>query len=195
MEGYMMKKENLSARQEAMRARTSLKQAAPVVITGFKFCGGCQQAKPVGEFGWRSDSKSSVRKSRCKECCVKAGVAHHKANPEKSRAAHRRWAEKNPDKIHAKSLSRRNNLVVFRSTLQREYNITLEEYLIQALAQQGLCAICHQLPVDDEKLCVDHDHETGEFRGLLCRTCNAALGLFKEDPCRLRLAANYLEGR
>ena len=164
---------------------------------GSKLCPVCKQRKSRVEFGRRygPGRGPGAVKSFCRECETEGARSWREKNPEKSRAAQRRWAEKNPDKIHAKSLKRRDNLVTLRSTLQREYGITLEDYLIQALAQQGLCAICHQLPIDDEKLCVDHGHETGEFRGLLCRPCNAALGLFKEDPCRLRLAANYLEGK
>ena len=45
----------------------------------------------------------------------------------------------------------------------------------------------------DRHLHVDHDHETGKIRGLLCHACNIVLGLVKDDPDRLRLLANYLE--
>lgn len=147
-----------------------------------KLCPRCKFRKSVDAFGYRSEKEGSRLKSFCKACASEVAVEYHRVHPKESQAAHRRWAEKNPEMIRAKSLRRRNNLVVLRSTLQREYGITLEEYLIQALAQQGLCAICHQLPVDDEKLCVDHDHVTGEFRGLLCRTCNAAYGSVQRGP-------------
>jgi hypothetical protein len=42
-------------------------------------------------------------------------------------------------------------------------------------------------------LAVDHSHETGAFRGLLCHSCNRAIGLLGDDPARLRAAAEYLE--
>jgi hypothetical protein len=57
-------------------------------------------------------------------------------------------------------------------------------------AQDGKCAICGTVPNGD--LAVDHDHETGIIRGLLCTRCNAGLGYFKDDRTALRRAANYL---
>jgi len=42
---------------------------------------------------------------------------------------------------------------------------------------------------------VDHDHETGKFRGTLCHGCNTGLGLFGEDPEVLMRAAQYLKGK
>lgn len=44
-----------------------------------------------------------------------------------------------------------------------------------------------------EKLCVDHDHETGKVRKLLCHNCNRALGLLRDDPALLRKSAEYIE--
>ena len=47
--------------------------------------------------------------------------------------------------------------------------------------------------VADESPVIDHDHQTGIVRALLCRQCNAALGQFAEDVARIRGAADYLE--
>lgn len=62
--------------------------------------------------------------------------------------------------------------------------------------QGGVCAICLGPPAEGDRgdrLHVDHDHVTGEVRGLLCSHCNTALGKFRDDPARLRRAAEYLE--
>jgi hypothetical protein len=67
-------------------------------------------------------------------------------------------------------------------------------YLNALVAQDGTCYICcrrPRRPVEDLK--VDHCHKTGKFRGLLCGSCNMGLGLFGDDPTRLRAAALYLE--
>ena len=60
--------------------------------------------------------------------------------------------------------------------------------------QKGCCAICglHELE-HNGKLHVDHNHETGKVRGLLCTRCNTALGKFKESPTILESAVKYLE--
>jgi hypothetical protein len=60
-------------------------------------------------------------------------------------------------------------------------------------AQGGGCAICGRAPSTKISLHIDHDHETGRIRGLLCFVCNNGLGQFQEDPAVLRKAAAYVE--
>lgn len=83
--------------------------------------------------------------------------------------------------------------------LRRTYGITLEEYQRMLEEQGGVCAICerpetrmNRSGTAQEVLCVDHDHETGEVRGLLCHDCNTALGKFGDDPQVILRAAAYL---
>lgn len=68
------------------------------------------------------------------------------------------------------------------------YGISSEQLGEMSDEQGGLCAICRALPAK----CIDHDHETGEIRGLLCPSCNTGLGYFKDDPTLLRSAIEYL---
>jgi hypothetical protein len=72
------------------------------------------------------------------------------------------------------------------------YKITLEEYGALFFAQCGVCAICSEPASPDKVLVVDHDHETGKVRGLLCGTCNSAIGLLKDDTEVIVQAALYL---
>jgi hypothetical protein len=74
--------------------------------------------------------------------------------------------------------------------LQTEYRITEDEYLRLYEEQQGCCAICKR---PQELLHVDHCHETSVIRGLLCETCNRALGSFKDNVLFLKAAIEYLE--
>lgn len=73
------------------------------------------------------------------------------------------------------------------------YGLTWDEYDLLLACQEGRCAICGGTP-RRYALAVDHDHRTGEIRGLLCSRCNhKLLGSANDDPVRLRKAADYLE--
>lgn len=76
--------------------------------------------------------------------------------------------------------------------LKKKYGMTEQEYVKLLHKQGGVCAICFKPPCD-ELLCVDHNHETGKVRGLLHRSCNAAIGLLKEDIDNLESAIRYLK--
>lgn len=75
------------------------------------------------------------------------------------------------------------------SRLWHKYGITEAEFTIRREAQGGRCLICL---TPEPKLVVDHDHETGKVRGLLCHRCNVGLGWFRDDVTRLKRAAKYL---
>lgn len=77
--------------------------------------------------------------------------------------------------------------------LRKKYGLSLEDFDRLLEAQNGVCAICHREPKGGV-FAVDHDHETGAIRGLLCQShCNRALGLFRDDPEIMRRAIEYLE--
>jgi hypothetical protein len=76
------------------------------------------------------------------------------------------------------------------SLLRITYGLTFDEYQAMAEAQGNRCAICRQ--EDTTRLAIDHDHETGKVRGLLCRRCNIALGLLGDDASQVMAAAAYL---
>src|SRR3990167_11556440 len=75
--------------------------------------------------------------------------------------------------------------------LQQKYGITETIYDKVLVAQKNVCAICgnHQRY---KRLAVDHDHKTGQVRGLLCENCNRGLGRFFDSEIRLRKAADYI---
>lgn len=78
--------------------------------------------------------------------------------------------------------------------IQFKYNLTPELRQALILAQDCKCAICDkELPVDSPKWATDHCHSGGYVRGMLCKPCNSAIGLCKDNPVTLRLAAAYLE--
>ena len=73
--------------------------------------------------------------------------------------------------------------------LRARYGISLGDYLEMLRGQNGACAVCG----GGGKLHVDHCHETGRVRGLLCGSCNRALGLLKDDIDSLKKAIDYLQ--
>lgn len=86
------------------------------------------------------------------------------------------------------------------SYLRRKFNISYADYMQMHERQHGLCASCGQPETFKDRrsgtlqvLAVDHDHETGKIRSLLCRDCNIALGYLRENPERIRKLANYVE--
>ena len=82
---------------------------------------------------------------------------------------------------------------------QRVYGITEAEYELMKEEQHHKCMICKSEGFTigsnghTEKLVVDHDHDTGKVRDLLCHNCNRALGLLQDNVNLIKSAANYLE--
>lgn len=75
--------------------------------------------------------------------------------------------------------------------LQRAYGISLEEFDRLVKKQNGRCAICSE--AFSKTPHVDHDHQTGQIRGLLCLPCNTGLGFFQDSVVLLAHAIVYLE--
>jgi hypothetical protein len=127
-------------------------------------CAKCAEEKPRDAFHPYKRNANGLQ-SYCKEC--KKGHYRKAYDPEKSR-----WR-----------------------SLKSAYGISKEAFMARWDAQGGCCDICRTALSLEIKFgyATDHNHETGEVRGLLCKPCNRALGLFKDSPSRLRDAAAYLE--
>jgi hypothetical protein len=111
-----------------------------------------------------------------------------------ARERRRRWILGNPE-AHAASqrkywLANPERRRDFR--LRARYGITLAAFAALEKAQGGACAICQKL---SGRLAVDHEHDTGAVRGLLCVLCNAGLGHFDDDEARIERALEYLRSR
>lgn len=92
----------------------------------------------------------------------------------------------------AKYRAKNKKQILFKNRLAR-YGMSLEEFNILWERQKGTCAICGT-QFENEDYRIDHDHNTGEVRGLLCVTCNAGIGLLKDSPEVLANAVRYLYG-
>jgi hypothetical protein len=107
---------------------------------------------------------------------------------EKAKAEAKKYYRKNRIAIRAKQLRRQRTEAAKQARRKGLYGLTPVEHADLVARQKGLCAICNE-PKD---LCIDHDHKTGQVRGLLCTNCNLGIGNLKDDPEILRKAIAYL---
>jgi hypothetical protein len=107
--------------------------------------------------------------------------AQDKAYREQQKTKTKEWQQNNPDKRKAQRI--------------KKFGLTLEQFNKMLESQNGKCAICGYSDLSDPNLfpVVDHCHDSGLVRGLLCSNCNLAIGQFKDDPELLRAAADYVE--
>ncbi len=79
-------------------------------------------------------------------------------------------------------------------SIRRRYGITKDQYLDMIEEQNDRCPICEKtLPTETKHIHIDHDHKTGNIRGILCASCNTTLGRFNDDVVILQNAIDYLE--
>lgn len=166
-----------------------------------KKCTVCKIEKPSGEFHKNRKAPDGLA-YKCKVCANNYGKnrwkndpefvekqkskakSYRKNNPDKAKLANRNWSLNNPDK--------RKEIDV-RHRLKSLYGITVDQFNQLFEKQNGCCAICGRHQSEFKRsLAVDHDHKTGEVRGLLCFTCNRVLGMFYDDPVKFLRAADYL---
>lgn len=113
---------------------------------------------------------------------------YSKAHAEQKREERKRYYARHKDDPEFMARMRRNSI---NSLRKKAYGISPEKYAEMVEAQHGECAICHAHHGDG--LYVDHDHKTGEVRGLLCNACNVGIGRFNDDPELLKKALEFLK--
>ena len=156
-----------------------------------KTCKGCGQTKAPEEFYGNPSGRGGTR-PECKECTRARRKAWYAENRNREIDRVRVWQLENPEKVHA-TMERfvgagKRKLSNRKSHLKRKYGLTLEEFDELLASQGGGCAICGRPDADN----VDHDHDTGRVRGILCFKCNVAVGQMDDDGDRLIAAAAYL---
>lgn len=129
-----------------------------------KTCAKCQETKALDDFH-RQPSGPKGRHSYCKPCANKLARESKMRNytPEQKR----RW--------HMKA----------------RYGVSASEVDAMVSTQEGKCPLCDR-PLEGKRPCVDHDHNTGRVRGVLCHRCNIRLGGWDDLEWRKR-ALEYLK--
>lgn len=117
---------------------------------------------------------------------------YHADNRDVRLAQNKEWRQSNREYVadRAKRLREADPEGQRAKSRKALYGISREEYEQKYENQGGLCAICGSA---EAVLEVDHCHDTGAIRGLLCGFCNRGIGNFKDNACRLRNAAAYLD--
>jgi len=147
----------------------------------FKKCGLCETSKPISQFykvnKLYEDNLLSAWSQFCKPCNTIACRERRLRNGEG-------WKKKT---------YRGRKQYNWKLKLKVAYGITESDYYSMFNAQGRACAICRISPDRPAGLHVDHDHATGRVRGLLCNSCNTAIGLLRDDVGRMKSAIQYIE--
>lgn len=130
-----------------------------------KICTSCKEGKTLGEFH-KNRNREDGRHDQCKECRKLFSVNNKERLSEKDR----------------------------EYRLKNKFGLTVDEYDSLFETQQGCCAICgtHQVNLS-RRLAVDHCHNSGEVRGLLCPNCNTGIGNLRDSIELLQKGVKYLE--
>lgn len=147
-----------------------------------KVCSTCRGSFALDAFH-KNRAKPDGLHTDCRTCVAEANRSWRERNAEKKRETDRAWFAANPGYLK-------------RMSLRKQGMVATDEELAEwhLLATVGVCAICGGGPRSGHaRLAIDHDHETGRIRGVLCIACNTALGMFKDDPEVLAAAIAYLE--
>lgn len=161
-----------------------------------KTCVKCGIPKPLSDFYRQSGMRDGYRND-CKRCMQVTRRDWYQRNRDYAIERAQKWRDLNPDKYEAwKRRNREENRERLaasnrRGHLRRKYGLTVEEFEFLRIAQDDRCAICNE--PDPAGLHIDHDHETGLIRGLLCGKCNKAIGLLREEPALFDAASRYLQ--
>lgn len=163
-----------------------------------KQCIKCGEMKSLSEFTIHNRAKGQHR-NFCHECEKKWIRDYHKSP--QGKAKNQEWIAQNQIKIaeykrlyREDEQKRAQNKIYHRAKwLKDAFNMTVADYMALYEKQDGKCAICGSAQNGKKNFCIDHDHETGKVRGLLCHNCNVSVGLMKDSPSLLRKAADYLD--
>lgn len=154
-------------------------------------CKHCREEKPLDDF-YTDRKAGDGRRPECKSCNLARRKERYDRNPRPYIDRVLKWQRDNPERVRANMdrfrASGKKKVSDRKSHLKRNYGITLEEFEAMLASQGGGCAICGRSDADN----VDHDHETGRVRGILCFPCNVAIGLLQDDDERARSAASYI---
>lgn len=147
-----------------------------------KICTRCLKSQPLDNFFNDKHKKGDGKYPICKECKTSSTYKWRSENREHYNQKAREWGKKNPEKR-------------YKHEIKRLYGCTSEKYDSLLSEQNNKCWICekqHNPNAQKGRLYLDHCHDTGKIRGLLCGGCNLLLGYACDKPELLTRAIAYL---
>ena len=147
---------------------------------GMKRCQRCKETKPKETFYRKAGTHDGLAK-RCSPCELALHDKWRRANMDKAAAAAKRWRANNPDRSADHSI-------------KQNYGLPIGSYDKMLAEQGGLCAICRtdKPGGSGKRFSVDHCHDTGNVRGLLCSKCNIAIAHFAHIKDFFHSISRYL---
>lgn len=144
-----------------------------------RVCKKCGELKPANEFFRYRDRKGEFRlKARCKVCIRPEKRVHYHNSKEKIMSSRQKYYVKNRDTIRAKVTAKK---------------LGIELEVVVELRQITSCQVCGRTEEEEGRaLAIDHCHNTGDVRGVLCSRCNVALGLLSDDIRTVKNLLDYL---
>lgn len=157
--------------------------AVSTTTNQIRICNKCKIGKPLSSFYKKASNKDGLARN-CKICGDNAAIAWKDNNRDKHNQNLRDWRKNNREKDRAYSR---------KAKIKSKYNLSIESYNNMLAQQNHSCAICG-ISQDDLKvnLFIDHNHNTGKVRQLLCNKCNSLLGYSLEREDILLKAIEYL---
>lgn len=136
-----------------------------------KECSKCKESKNITEYYKRSDT--GKHRNECNDCRNKYNLELYHKNP-KQKENHRKAS--------------------WKHQIKKKYGLTVEEFRELEIEQNYKCACCgiSKEQTQQTELYVDHDHLTGEIRGLLCLQCNTGIGILGDNLEGVQKAYDYL---
>lgn len=140
--------------------------------------------------GLRSDCKKCRKEKKLKGFKIRLVKKCSKCNIEKPNTKEFFYISSKGYRQRTRSLCNDCHKIYYNiHHIKKKYGLNKEDYQQMIISQNNLCKICN---TESKRLVVDHDHNTGKVRDLLCDACNHALGQFKDNPDLIIKAANYI---
>jgi hypothetical protein len=164
-------------------------------------CGACHTRRPASEFR-RDSNRSTGIYNLCRSCENARRRSYRAKNRDATNARRRanyvpKWdghcANCGTKLGTRQRLYCGQNCKAKAQHLRQKYDLSLDAFMDLVARQDASCAICRTPVTEGGGGVVDHCHDSGKVRGLLCRKCNSGLGMFRDQPALLRQALAYLE--